>query len=155
MYIINERLAVHGFDFNPRTNDLRATKEYFDNNGNEDYGFIKDWKNLRTGDFFDNEYVILDCRGISETENIKPIKSHYKTLIEQGNQILKNGYKVVCCCSAGQSRSSAIAIALLISYFKMDYYDAFNLVEKKNPIMNIAIHHLDIIKKILKVRKIP
>lgn len=59
--------------------------------------------------------------------------------------------KIVICCGAGQSRSNAIAIGVLMEKFKMDFYDAYNLVREKVPICMIEPCHLNALKRIYKV----
>lgn len=150
--ILEGKLAVHGFDFDPKTYKLRYDNNTIDEYGSqaENYGFIKDWKLLKTGEFFNKDWIVLDCRGLRD-EGPSP-KSWYKTLITQGNQIKNNGYPVVCCCSAGQSRSSAIAVALLVHSFSMEFYQALELVKEKNPLCLIAPQHISTLKKIFKVK---
>lgn len=155
MYKINEKLAVHGFDFNPETYELASSfeyKEYF-------YGYISDKKFLKTGQYL-NGYKIIDCRDIPDDPGLDSNKYRnynnksykYKRKISKAVEYIKNGENVVCCCSAGQSRSSAIALGILIEYFDMDFYDAWKLIRAKNPLCNIAMQHLDAIKSIYGVK---
>jgi protein-tyrosine phosphatase len=154
MYKINDRLAVHGFDFNPDTYELKVNYEYDISN----YGYISSKKHNHTGKFLDDVshhfcWKIMDCRDLFDDAYNREYR--YQRKISQAIEYLEDNRHVVCCCSAGQSRSNAIALGILIEYFKMDYYDALDLIEEKNPICNIAMQHLDAIKKLYNVRKIP
>ena len=64
---------------------------------------------------------------------------------------LEIGEKVVICSCAGVSRSNAIALGVLVRYFKMDFYRAMDLVISKVPICNILHFHITALKKLLKV----
>jgi len=67
MYIINDKLAVHGFDFNPETYEL--SNENDRNYRGMEYGQLKNGMYNRTGQFFFNTdksiWTILDCRHLS------------------------------------------------------------------------------------------
>ena len=153
MYLINDKLAVHGFDFNPQTYELAVNYDY----SKWSYGYISSKKHSRTGQYLDN-FRIIDCRNIPDDEfsvkwktyHNKPIR--YKRHIAKAINYLNDGEKVVCCCSAGQSRSSAIALGILVEYNHMNFYDAWNLIREKNPLCNIAMHHLDVLKHMYKVK---
>lgn len=152
MYKINDRVAVHGFDFNPYTYDINLGNIDYMHSG--EFGYITDIGMLRTGQPFkdkDKEWIIIDCRNISDSPEIKTHIGIYLDHILEAGLFLDWGYNVVCCCSAGQSRSNAIALSVLIKYFNMDYYTAYDLVKKNNPVCNIAMEHLDVIKKIFQV----
>lgn len=87
---------------------------------------------------------LLDgCGGNSDAE--------YKLNIARVTSYLENGDKVVICCRAGISRSNAIALMVLVKYYKMDYYSAFELIKEKVPIAMIALAHLDAARRIFKV----
>jgi predicted protein tyrosine phosphatase len=42
---------------------------------------------------------------------------------------LELGEKVVVCCSHGMNRSNAIALGVLVQYFKMDLFKALELIK--------------------------
>lgn len=161
MYIINDKLAVHGFDFNPETYEL--SNENDRNYRDMEYGQLKNGMYNRTGQFFLNTnnsiWTILDCRHLSDS-NENDLKS-YRVTINTGIKLLKqinmdkrysDRFKgIVCCCSAGQSRSNAIAIGILIEEFLLDFWKAWDLIREKNPICNIAQHHIDALKKIYNI----
>jgi hypothetical protein len=106
VYLINNRLAVHGFDW--------------------------DWEKNKEIPTNDHEYE----------------EFNYGVIIDIGRLFLEHKLNVVCCCSAGQSRSSSIALGILVDFFEMDFYDAWEEVKAKNPVCNIAMQHLSSIKNI-------
>ncbi len=52
--------------------------------------------------------------------------------------------KVVICSSSARSRSPAIAVGVLVKYFKLDFYSAWDQVRKKVPNANIDCHIISI-----------
>lgn len=50
--------------------------------------------------------------------------SKYMLNIVRVTSYLEIGERVVICCRAGVSRSNAIAVGVLVCYFKMDFYEA-------------------------------
>ncbi|MFZ0895297.1 MAG: hypothetical protein WAZ77_12420 [Candidatus Nitrosopolaris sp.] len=42
---------------------------------------------------------------------------------------LELGEKVVVCCSHGMNRSNAIALGILVQYFKMDFFMPWELIQ--------------------------
>jgi hypothetical protein len=149
MYQLNDNLAVMGFDLTPdfRENNL-FSHEYDPSN----YGVITDPKYDKSGYmvmFDENVWTIVDCRTLLD-DWPSPIQA-YKTLISSAINYLNNDRNVVCSCSAGQSRSNAIALGVLIEYNNMNFYDAWDLIREKNPLCNIAMHHLDVLKHMYKV----
>lgn len=67
----------------------------------------------------------------------------YRRLVIESNEILKVYGRIAVCCSAGVSRSNAIAIALLMKRSRMRFRDAFNIVKIKVPIANPLPCHLE------------
>jgi predicted protein tyrosine phosphatase len=59
--------------------------------------------------------------------------------------------RVVICCVAGISRSNAIALGVLVKYFDMDFYDAWELVRQRVPRANINSSHISKLKKLFGV----
>ncbi len=59
--------------------------------------------------------------------------------------------KIVICSSTGRSRSPAIALAVLVKYFKLDFYNGWELVRKKVPISNINPSHIMSLKRLFLV----
>ena len=59
--------------------------------------------------------------------------------------------RIAICCGAGQSRSCAIAVGVLIDAYNMDYYDAVELVKEKVPIANMDPSHLAALRRLYSV----
>lgn len=128
MYIINDSLATHGF-------------------GGEPYYPMR-YVDCATGKI--DGFEIVDVRPLLDEDGNS--LADYKLNIQRAISFLQNGEKVVVCCAAGQSRSNAIAIGVLVKYFRMDYWDAFDLVKEKVPIMHIDPAHIEALKKIYNVK---
>ena len=143
---INDKLAVHGFDWD--WEKMEEIKHEDDEYEEYNYGVITDDKFDKTKTGLDG-WIVLDCRILLD-DRFSPL-NHYKTLINIGCELLKSDAKVVCCCSAGQSRSNAIALGLLVDFFGMNFYDAWELVKEKNRYSNIAMQHIDALKEIFGV----
>jgi hypothetical protein len=92
----------------------------------------------------------VDARVLSDLgEENEP--GSYKELISLASVMLRMESKCVIVCGAGQSRSNAIAVGVLVSHFDMDFYDAWELVKEKNPTCYIDPSHISHLKKIFKV----
>lgn len=129
MYLILDNLATHGIG------EPRIVKDYV----NCEIGFIKDFR-------------IIDVRTlIDEHGNNNPL-SEYLLNIVRVTSYLEISEKVVICSCAGVSRSNAIALGVLVRYFKMDFYRAMELVKSKVPVYNILHSHITALKKLLDVR---
>ncbi len=122
MYIITDWLATHGLDWQ------------FDGSLPEDMILQPDASGIINGyKVFDIRTKLMDA----------PTDLHvYRRLVIEASEILKAHGKVVVCCSAGISRSNAIAIALLMKRSGMNFRDAFNIVKFKVPIANPLPCHL-------------
>ena len=59
--------------------------------------------------------------------------------------------RVVICCVAGTSRINAIAISILVKYFKVPFDEAWKLVHLKIPISDIHEVHVTNLKELLGV----
>jgi protein-tyrosine phosphatase len=98
--------------------------------------------------FIDN-FRIVDVRTLVDGDN---------SLFEYGLKIvrvvsyLEMGEKVVICCRAGISRSNAIALGVLVHYFKIDFSRALELITSKIPICDILPPHISALCKLLNVR---
>lgn len=144
MQKINNKLAVHGFDWD--WDKMEEINESVHEYESDNFGVIdKNSKFNRTGKKLD-DWIIVDCRTL--LDDWVNDEDEYKELIDFGCMFLENNFKVVCCCSAGQSRSSTIAIGILVQHFKMNFYDAMELVREKNSVYNAAPQHLSSIKHI-------
>jgi hypothetical protein len=97
----------------------------------------------------DDGWYQIDARTISDLGEENDIMS-YKILIYRALAALGDYNKVVIVCGAGQSRSNAIALGVLVE-MKMDFYQAWELVKKKNPTCYIDPSHIDKLKSIFGV----
>jgi len=95
-------------------------------------GTIERYVNCEVG--FIDDFRIIDVRTLIEGDNIP---SDYLLNIVRVTSYLELGEKVVICCRVGASRSNAIAVGVLVRYFKMDFYKAMEVVVSKVPICNI------------------
>lgn len=75
----------------------------------------------------------------------------YEYLIDYGVRMIKKGLPLVVVCGAGQSRSNAIALGILVQNFHMDFYDAYELIREKVPIQWIHPDHISKLKKLFNV----
>ncbi|HXX97108.1 MAG TPA: hypothetical protein VEL11_08345 [Candidatus Bathyarchaeia archaeon] len=64
---------------------------------------------------------------------------------------LELGEKVVVCCSHGMNRSNAIALGLLVQYFKMDFFKARELIQSMVPVCTIISTNIVALMKLFKV----
>lgn len=130
--IIKDRLATHGIgdDYIVQPPELTRTREIIFING-------------------EGPWYILDARVLSD-EGLSR-NSLYEYLIETGCHMLMYYKPVVVCCGAGQSRSNAIALGILVQHFKMDFYDAYELIREKVPIQWILPDHIAKLKQIFNV----
>ena len=115
MYKILTNLATHGIG-SPGTSERYVNCEV---------GFIDDFR-------------IINVRTLIDGDNIP---SDYLLNIVRVTSYLELGEKVVICCRVGASRSNAIAVGVLVRYFKMDFYKAMEVVISKVPICNRASYY--------------
>ncbi|MGA9151115.1 MAG: hypothetical protein WBZ36_11100 [Candidatus Nitrosopolaris sp.] len=110
-------------------------------------GLLSGYSECKEG-FIDN-FRIVDVRTLVDGEN---------SLFEYGLNIvrvvsyLEMGEKVVICCRAGVSRSNAIALGVLVHYFKINFSRALELITSKIPICDILPPHISALCKLLNVR---
>lgn len=88
---------------------------------------------------FDVRDRMLDARNPPEV---------YQRLTEEAIQIMKENGRVVICCSAGVSRSNAIAISVLIQHFGMTLPQAIALTRERVPIANPLSCHIEQIERL-------
>jgi hypothetical protein len=91
-------------------------------------------------------WTVLDCRVLEDGPG-NPL-SLYSSLIESGCMMIDRYGKVLVGCTAGISRSNAIAAGILMKGFGYSYYDALDLVHKKVKIDLIEQAHLNALKKL-------
>lgn len=130
MYQVLENLAVHGFEGSARHTLVEMKYVH------AEIGSINDFK-------------IIDVRMLNDLGN--NTLEDYKLNILRVTTELDEGNKVVVCCESGQSRSNAIALGVLVKYFKMNFYDAWELIKKKVPVSQIDPSHIETLKKMFKV----
>ena len=64
---------------------------------------------------------------------------------------LELGEKVVVCCNHGMNRSNAIALGVLVQYFKMDFFKALELIQSRVPICTILSTNIVALTKLFNV----
>lgn len=104
-----------------------------------------DWSDAKLPE----DWVVFDIRSLLYDEPRNTLED-YRMCIDKVCNMLKEN-KVCICCSAGMSRSNAVAIGVLMDFYEYDFDTAFNLVIDKCPIANIEPCHLIAIRKIYKV----
>lgn len=62
--------------------------------------------------------------------------------------------KIVICCRLGISRSNAIALGVLVHYFKINFNRAMELISSKVPICIILPPHVTALQKLLNANAI-
>ena len=100
-------------------------------------GLLAGYSECKEG-FIDN-FRIVDVRILVDGEN--PLLE-YELNITRVVSYLELGQKVVICCRAGVSRSNAIALGVLVHYFKIDFSQAVDLITTKIPICHILAPHI-------------
>jgi hypothetical protein len=115
MYIINDILAI---DAIPQT---KEHMRYVD----AVVGNIEDFQ-------------IIDVRMLKDSDSNRD--GEYLLNIVRVTSWLQCNEKVVICSSMAKSRSPAIAVGVLIKYFKLDFFSAWDQVRKKVPSANIDRH---------------
>ena len=96
---------------------------------------------------FIDDFRIIDVRTLVDGDNSL---SQYMLNIIRDTSYLGVGERVVICCRVGVSRSNAIALGLLVYYFKMDFHKAMELLSSKVPICNILHPHVLALQKLFK-----
>jgi predicted protein tyrosine phosphatase len=125
LFKITDSIAVHGL-------------------GESDYPA----KALQEGFLDKSDSWIVDVRDIRDES--QPAGA-YRDKIDYAIECLNNHGRIVICCGAGQSRSPAIAIGVLMKKYDMDFYDAYNLVREKVPNAEIEPCHIEKLKRLFNV----
>jgi hypothetical protein len=99
---------------------------------------------------FIDDYRIIDVRVLPEFDT--PSSFEYKLNIMRVASYLELGEKVVVCCSHGMNRSNAIALGVLVQYFKMDFFKAWELIRLRVPVCTIISTNIVALTKLLKVK---
>jgi hypothetical protein len=110
--------------------------------------------NYQPNTLTDTSWVVVDVRNLLDGRNVIPSSSDniledYEKKIDLVWETMQKHDRVVVCCVAGMSRSNAIAIGVLVKYFKMSFEEAWKLVYSKVPIANIHEVHVRNLKKLL------
>ena len=96
-----------------------------------------------------HSWHVLDVRDLYDDDN--NALEDYEGKIDSAWDLIQKHGKVVICCVAGISRSNSIALGVLVKYFNMDFYEAWELVKTKVPIANIDPSHIEKLKKLFNV----
>ena len=126
MYKILDNLATHGIG---------------------EPGLLKGYSECKEG--LIDDFRIVDVRTLVDGEN--PL-FEYELNIIRVVSYLELGEKVVICCRAGVSRSNAIALGVLVHYFKIDVNQALEQITSKIPMCNILPPHISALCKLLNVK---
>jgi predicted protein tyrosine phosphatase len=141
VYKILDNLATHGIAYNHDNNYYIISK---DSVSEEEILTFSE-----TTDEEGNKWLIIDARILSDYK-VNDIQG-YLALIDTCSLALNQNHSILVCCGAGISRSNAIALGVLVKHFKMDFYDAWELIKEKVPISNIDPLHIVALKKIFNV----
>jgi protein-tyrosine phosphatase len=95
------------------------------------------------------KWPVADVRDLYEDDSNSV--EDYEKKIDLAWELLQKHGKVVICCVAGISRSNAIALGVLVKYFDMDFYDAWELVKERVPRANINPNHISKLKKLFNI----
>jgi protein-tyrosine phosphatase len=125
MYKILDNLATHGIG---------------------EPGILKGYSECKQG--LIDRFRIIDVRTLIDGPN--PLFD-YELNIMRVISYLEIDEKVVICCRLGISRSNAIALGVLVYYFKMNLNQAMELIGSKVPICNILSPHILALQKLLNI----
>ncbi|NWG36113.1 dual specificity protein phosphatase [Nitrososphaera sp.] len=105
-------------------------------------------KGLQEGFLGETDFWIVDVRDMLDES--QPVDV-YRQKIDYAISCLEKHGRIVVCCGAGQSRSPAIAIGVLMKRYSMDFYDAYNLVRENVPVAQIEPSHIRRLKELFDV----
>jgi protein-tyrosine phosphatase len=126
MYKILDNLATHGIG---------------------EPGILKGYSECKQGSV--DNFRIIDVRTLVDGPNPS---FDYELNIMRAISYLEIDEKVVIYCRLGMSRSNAIALGVLVHYFKIDFNRALELIISKIPICNILTPHILTLQKLLNIR---
>jgi hypothetical protein len=96
-----------------------------------------------------NDFNIIDVRMLN---NSKPNNiQDYMLNIIRVTSWLECGNKVVICSSTCRSRAPAIALGVLVKYFRTSFSHGLETIKSKVPMVEISNLHLISLKKLFKV----
>ena len=93
-----------------------------------------------------DKFRIVDVRTLNDGPNSLV---DYELNIMRVISYLEMEENVVICCRLGISRSNAIALGVLLHYFKIDFSRSMELIRSKVPISNILTPHILALQKLL------
>ena len=102
-----------------------------------------------------DKFRIVDVRTLNDGPNSLV---DYELNIMRVISYLEMEENVVICCRLGISRSNAIALGVLLHYFKIDFSRSMELIRSKVPRSNILTPHILALRKLLNIKpriKIP
>ena len=99
---------------------------------------------------FIDDFRIIDVRVLPEFDT--PSSFEYKLNIMRVASYLELGEKVVVCCSHGMNRSNAIALGVLVQYFKMDFFQAWELIQSRVSVCTIISTNIVALTKLFNVK---
>lgn len=99
-------------------------------------------------DHEEQRWKVLDCRYLEDGPG-NPIQA-YELLITRGCDYIDKYDRVLVGCTAGISRSNAIAAGILMKKFGAKYQDALDLVHEKVKTDLIERAHLNALRKLEK-----
>jgi protein-tyrosine phosphatase len=126
MYKILDNLATHGIG---------------------EPGILKGYSECKQGSI--DNFRIIDVRTLVDGPNPS---FDYELSIMRVISNLEIDEKVVICCRLGISRSNAIALGVLVHYFKIEFDQALELIISKVPICNILTPHILALQKLFNIR---
>jgi hypothetical protein len=97
-----------------------------------------------------DDFRIIDVRVLPEFDATS--SSEYNLNIVRVTSYLELGEKVVVCCSHGMNRSNAIALGVLVQYFKADFFKALELIKSRVPICTIISANIVALTKLFNVK---
>ncbi len=83
-----------------------------------------------------DDFIIIDVR-VLRNGHPNPDKEYLLNIIRVTSWLQCN-QKVVICSSVAKSRSTAVAVGVLVKYFKMDFYTAMEFIKEKVPVTHIT-----------------
>ncbi len=108
------------------------------------------WAVVDVRDLYDRRYYSIGNNNKNNNNNNNTLQDYERKMDLAWEMMQKYG-RVVICCVAGISRSNAIAIGVLVKYFKMPFDEAWKLVHLKVPISDIHEVHVTSLKELLSV----
>lgn len=115
--------------------------------------------NYQSNQFTSSSWAVVDVRDLYDgrysigNNNNNNTLQDYERMIDLAWQMIQKYGRVVICCVAGTSRSNAIAIGVLVKYFKMPFDEAWKLVHDKVPIADIHDVHVTSLKELLGIAR--